>query len=427
MIRTIPAALAVIVVMLTATASAQDAMPPRFFIEQIEVRDASRVSTEVIVAESRLREGQEYSEADLSDAAARLSRLPFLLSAEFSLEKGSERGRHVLVITVAETKPFFYLLDLVPIFSTDNRADEQIDLISNDRGGVGQNEGVIGARWFVGRRGAFHSGLFTREDQHEFTHDYTAAVIGYTQYDIFGTRAFATLSLKHPLLNSADAALSPQLVVGVPISPNQTLTLTYDETRFGADTIQYVNQVALERQSGDRLISARLSYNTTNHPFLPTRGTLLSITPLVAWQDGSSYRIVVGPGSEVNFVPLAYHERSVGIALDAARYFELSEQNSTWVRAEGGWGRVHERDTFDLDSRGDDRYGILHAGYSHSLWTREQQKRGDSRFEWTARFSTRTTGIGPRFGDERDRFQVTFAWVRRSSFGTVRLGVGHAW
>lgn len=417
-----------VVLMLAASAFAQDAITPRFFIEKIEVREASRVGIGVIIAESRLREGQEYSEAELSDAAARLSRLPFLLSAEFSLERGSERGRHVLVITVTETKPFFYLLDFVPVISTDPGRDSQnVDIVGNDRGGIGQNEGVIGARWFVGRRGAFHSGLFSREDQHEFTRDYGAAVIGYTQYDIFGTRAFATLNLKHPILNAGDPTFSPQLVVGIPLSPNQTLTLSYDETRFGTEEVTFFDGTPVERQDGDRIVSARVTYNTTNHPFLPTHGTLLSVTPLVAWRDGSSYRLSGFPGPAVNVTPVAFHERSVGIALDAARYFELSEQNSTWLRAEGGWGRVHERDSIDRDLHRDDRYGILQAGFSHSLWSREQQKRGDSRFEWSARFSTRTTGLGPAFVNEEDRFQLAFAWVRRSSFGTVRLGAGYAW
>ena len=417
---------ALVLTFVTASVPAQES--PRFFIERIEVRSASRVSTDVIVAESRLREGHEYSEADFSDAAARLSRLPFLLSADFSLEKGSERGRHVLVITVTETKPFFYLLDFVPIFSSGYDSNSQIDVIDNDRSGVSQNKGVIGARWFVGRRGAFHTGLYSAEDQHDFTRDYTAAVIGYTQYDLFGTRAFATVNLKRPLLDSAGATLSPQLVVGIPISPNQTLTLTYDETRFETDTFEFFNGATADRRDGDRLISARMTYNTTNHPFLPTNGTLLSVTPLVAWRDGSSFHVVVdGPDPEdFTVIPVTHHQNSWGVELDAARYEPLSEQNSVWVRAEGGWGRVRERD--DLrDQRRDSRYGVLSAGFSHSLWTGEQQKRGDSRFEWSLRYSTRDDGFGSIYGYDPDRVQLAFSWVRRSSFGTIRLGVGHAW
>lgn len=212
---------------------------PRFLIEKIEVRENARVSTEVIVAESRLREGEEYTEEELSDAANRLNRLPFLLSADFALERGSERGRHVLVITVNETKPFFYLLDIRPILTESDSAG-QVDLHFGDRLGGGENEGVLGARWFVGRRGAVHIGLFGRDDNHEFTRDYTAGVVGYTQYDIFGTRAFATINLKTPLLDAPTAdVISPQLVVGIPVSGNQTVTLTYDETRFDDTTVSF--------------------------------------------------------------------------------------------------------------------------------------------------------------------------------------------
>jgi hypothetical protein len=149
-IRTFLIAMAVLI----AAASAiplfgQEAMPPRFFIEKIEVREANRVSPEVVIAESRLREGEDYSESDLRDASARLTRLPFLLSAEFSLEKGSERGRYVLVVTINETKPFFYAFDLRPIFATDNSIEPDY----SDRIGVADSAATLGMRWFVGRRG----------------------------------------------------------------------------------------------------------------------------------------------------------------------------------------------------------------------------------------------------------------------------------
>jgi len=231
---------------LASPLAAQEA-EPRFLIERIEVRENRRVSTDVIVAESRLREGQAYSEEELSDAANRLNRLPFLLSADFALERGSERGRHVLVITVNETKPFFYLVDARPILSESDFSGRNVDIQVGDRLGGGENQGVLGARWFVGRRGAFHAGLFARDDNHEFTRDYTAAVIGYTQYDIFGTRAFATLNLKRPLLNvQGGDAISPQLVVGIPVTPNQTVTMTWDETTFDDHTSSFLG-VEFER------------------------------------------------------------------------------------------------------------------------------------------------------------------------------------
>src|SRR6476661_6584206 len=85
-------------------ALAQEAAPGRFVIERIEVRNAQRVATRVIVAETTLREGSEYSEDDVRAAVERVNRLPFILSAEFALENGTAEGRRVLVINVTEMK-----------------------------------------------------------------------------------------------------------------------------------------------------------------------------------------------------------------------------------------------------------------------------------------------------------------------------------
>jgi outer membrane protein assembly factor BamA len=419
--------LILIAVALALPGAAQDAVP-RFLIEKIEVRENERVSREVIIAESRLREGAEYSEEELSDAAARLSRLPFLLSADFALERGSERGRHVLVITVNETKPFFYLLDIRPIL-TGSTNSGQVDLHFGDRLGSGENQGVLGARWFVGRRGAFHTGLFARDDNHEFTRDYTAAVVGYTQYDIFGTRAFATLNIKKPLLDAPSTdAISPQLVVGIPVSANQTVTLTYDETRFDDETA-FFDGVAVPEQDGERIISARWAYDTTNHPFTPTRGTLLSVTPIVVWQDSAGLGDVRLTGGELTFVPAAFHTNSYAASLDVAHYFELSDRGSVSIGAELGKGTVNRRSNVDtVEQFSDDAsYVIGRAGYSHSLWSREEQKFGDSRFEYTLRYVRRDRTA--QFFDpfQEDELQAGWAWVRRSSFGTIRLGVGYGW
>jgi hypothetical protein len=418
-----------IAAVLALPAAAQEPVT-RFLIERIEVRDNTRVSTEVIVAESRLREGQEYTEEELSDAAARLNRLPFLLSADFALERGSERGRHVLVITVKETRSFFYLLDIRPIVSGSTSAG-QVDLSFGDRLGGGENEGVLGGRWFVGRRGAFHIGLFGRDDNHEFTRDYTAAVVGYTQYDLFGTRAFATINVKRPLLDAPSTdAISPQVVVGIPVSPNQTVTLSYDETRFG-DYLSTFNGMEIPRQDGERLISARWSYDTTNHPFTPTRGTLLSVTPIMVWQDSAGVgREELIPDDTPTFVPAAFHTNSHAVSVDVAHYFELSERNSASVGGEVGKGKVNRRSNIwdDQEFSDDTEYAIVRAGYSHSLWSREQQKRGDSRFEYVLRYINRNQTTTQFFvPDGEDELQAAFAWVRRSSFGTIRLGVGYGW
>src|SRR5205814_1029317 len=81
----------------------------KFVIERIEVRNAQRVSPSVVVAETTLREGKEYSEEDVRVGVARVNRLPFLLSADFALEKGTADGRRVLVINVTEMRRVSFL------------------------------------------------------------------------------------------------------------------------------------------------------------------------------------------------------------------------------------------------------------------------------------------------------------------------------
>ena len=245
-----------------------------FFIERIEVRNFKRVSPDVVIAESLLREGRAYTEAELRDAATRLSRLPFLLTVEFSLEKGSERGRYILVLTINETKPFFFHADGLTYFDNSPSVDPEDD---DHPAGNGQAL-ALGFRWFVGRRGAVHVGFSGAGTDRPFMTDYASVAVGYTQYDLFGTRAFATINLKRPVEGYGEGSISPQVVVGVPLSPNQTITLQYDETRFLRRHFS-IEGAEYESRYGQRGFTARWAYNTTNDPFFPTDGTLVSVSP----------------------------------------------------------------------------------------------------------------------------------------------------
>lgn len=405
----------IFVFMLAAPALVAQEATPRFFIERIEVRHAKRVSTDVIVAESGLRANQEYAESELRDAALRLNRLPFLLSADFSLEKGSERGRHVLVITVNETKPFFFLLDARPIFERDaqTRPDYSDTLAS-------ENDLFLGFRWFVGRRGAFHVGLQTAEDSRDYTTGYSAIAVGYTQYDLFGTRAFATLNLKRPLVES-DPSITPQVVLGVPLSLNQTLTMQYDETRAGT--------LRTRRQLSERVLTAKWSYNTTNEPVLPTTGVVISAGPVLTWTDRSGYFYTVLPDTgSLNIEPYVDHLRTYGLEAHAARYFELDERYSVSAAVDAAAAKVNRHSSIPELLSYDWRYGAVQGGISRSFWTREERAGGgDNRLELTLRAASRSHEY-PYYGYRNsDVLQSTLSWVRRTSWGTLRLGAGYAW
>lgn len=416
---------AFLVLILAVPLLAQEASTtPNFFIEKIEVREARRVSPDVVVAESRLREGQEYSEAELRDASARLMRLPFLLSAEFSLEKGSERGRYVLVMTINETKPYFYALDLRPIYTTDHRVEPDY----SDRIGVADSAAALGMRWFVGRRGALHVALISSDYGGNFARDFAAVAVGYTQYDLLGTRAFATINLKRVITENG-GGVSPQLVVGVPLSGNQTLTLELDETRIGDDVAEFGGQT-FDRNSAQRIVGLVWSYNTTNRPFTPTRGTLLSVRPRLSWSDFATYTIIVVDPTQ--HPPLytvhgdTVHREAREVTVKAVRYFELDGRNSVSAGIEGAFTHVRSESAVDGLRSDHVTSGVITGGYSYSLWDAQRSKSGDSRLELNARIGTRDFHYGDYFHRAEHR-QLSVSWVRRSSWGVLRLGAGYAW
>lgn len=416
---------AILAVILAAPLLAQEAAPARFFIEKIEVRNARRVSSDVVIAESRLREGQEYTETDLRDAAARLSRLPFLLSAEFSLERGSERGRHVLVISINETKPFFYRLDIRPIF-TDETATH---VTETDSISASESEAFLGFRWFVGRRGAVHVGLQYQQDHRSYTEDYGAWAIGYTQYDIFGTRAFATLNLKRT--HGSGSSITPQVVVGIPLSANQTVTLAYNDVQIEGEWRELMEERIRDDES-QRVGSVTWSYNTTNHPYLPTDGMRLAVTPLMAWRDVAYFVVDYDPKGGIIFVGTRIlHRRTVGLDVSAARFWEITDRSSFSAGADAGIAQSD--DDVAPVSRKDynSRYAIVQAGYSYSLWDRARRRTGDSRVEVNLRAAARTTERNPDdfalYRPDPQVIQLSAAWARRSSWGTLRLGAGYAW
>jgi hypothetical protein len=394
----------------------------RFFIERIEVRNTRRVSPELVISESLLREGRDYSEAELRDASARLTRLPYLLTADFALEKGSERGRHVLVLTVTETRPFFFLVDAQPIFE---RNDDFLDVDNNSRVTNGDTL-AFGFRWFVGRRGAFHAGFAANGEEREFTSDYAAFSVGYTQYDLFGTRAFATLNLKRPIEGYGEGQISPQVVIGMPLTTAQTVTVQYDETRFERDG-RIVSGLPVQSDYAERRISARWSYNTTNDPFLPTRGTQLQVTPAITKTDGAT-TVTDQDGRPVS---LGSHGTVLSIAAGASHNWEVTDRNSVFGDLRGSWERIDQSlggsHLYDRDAR----YGSIAVGATHSFWTSEERARGgDMRLELQLRYSNRTLPevLGPpRRIPGRDVRQIGLAWIRRSSWGTARLGAGWAW
>ena len=355
----------------------------RFLIERIDVRHLVHASADVIRAETRLREGESYAESELRAASDRVRRLPFVLDDTFSLERGSVRDAYVLVITVTETRPLFYQLEMVPFFESRNT-------FSIVDGSV-----ILGARWFAGRRDVFHIASLTHETERPFETDYAALQAGYTRYGLFHDRGFATLTVNRlaPKGSGGKVPTVPGALVGISLTPNQTLTVSYSENDSGT-----------KHRRTDRILEPRLAYNTTNHPYFPSSGTLVSVAPVVAWVDAT------------DSIGQAVHDFDTALDGHAARYWPLTEKLTAAAILDGGFLHVEQEvqghRTFDLG------YGTAAVQLSHTAGE-------DRRVELTLRevsHTRRTIPVRDTQGSE-----ASLTWVRRTAWGVLRLGVGYAW
>jgi hypothetical protein len=413
--------IALIAVAIAIPAVAQE--QPRFFIERIEVRGAHRVSPALIISETLLRTSTEYSEEELSAASARLNRLPFLLSATFKLERGAERPRYTLVIEVEETTPFFFLLDTRAIV-VENTPHKVVDYDFDPTNDA--KDAALGFRWFVGGRGIVHAGLAWQHDQREFTTNYTSFVAGYTQYDLFGTRAFATFNLRYPVDVHAGDTLSPQFVAGLPLTARQTLTIDLEQTD------RRPSGASFALHDSERRFTLTWTYNTTDDPFVPTHGTIIRAAPLRTMRDRAAFQFETAPLREVAY---AQHVNGFGADFSAAHYVQLNERDSVSAGLLAGWIRVDDRQHPQL--RGDiiwrPTYEVLRGGWSRSLRPASDSRRDDSRIEAEARIIRQQGNVSEGaalFGlspVNRQSFEASFDWARRTRWGMLRLGVGYAW
>lgn len=378
----------------------------RFFVERIDVRNLRHAGRDVIVSEARLHEGAAYSEAELREASDRIERLPFVLDAQFSLEKGSRRDAYVLVMTVEETKPFFYGID----FTLYRAPDEHLVVAPVD-----DRLSSVGYRFFTGRRGMVH--LAVAEHEYLSSHaERTGAIgVGYTQYSLFGSDAFASVNLSLPLGTASSRQLLPEVVVGLPLTSTQTLTVSAVSSLVDSNYSRNVYR--------RRAIQAEWSHNTTNHPFFPTRGTLLSAGPLFAEDDDTYHVFSYVAGEPPRQTEVRERTHTVGLGLAAAHYWELSDRNSVALRGEADLRHTAGRRN---GLRISDNYTPTSAivSFSHSLLDPRQVRDADSRLEASLRLGN---GRKDYFFFREHSAIASLDWVFRNAWGAVRLGVGYAW
>ena len=313
----------------------------RFLIESITVEGIARAATREIVAkESRIEPGSEVDEDQLRQAIYRVRRLPFVIDADFSLQKGSERGRYVLVIRIEMASSYF--LDLAGQWLDGPRDQGYLsgfDWSAN-----------LGARHFVGS-GGYAFGSINR-------HHYLQA--GYTQFHLLGPGSFLTVAATTNLedeRNNYEFSLS----AGKPITASQSVRAS----------------VIVGTSDQGTGVSTSLGWllDTTDDPVFPSEGTKVSAG--VGFGTASLDRDVLGGEGR-------YEARARSFVLSAQHYLPLASRHSIW--AELGASGIENETRIGGSPSTSDTYAFYGGALGYS-WDLLRSGVGDPRND--LRFSTR--------------------------------------
>jgi hypothetical protein len=353
--RSIAAALLALLVACSALGQAAGEARPRFFVDSIEVSGLRYASERVIVAETRLTVGREYTEAELRAGAARAARLPFVVNVDLRLERGEQRGAYRLVLEVIEARPVFGGATLLA------GGDDRDDL----------RQANAGARLFLGRSGVVHAAAIAGDD--------AGFEAGYTQYDLFGSGVFAAAIFEYRDIKYRGGEPPPEpfyeppgtlerltthLVAGVPIAGDHAVRASWTrEPTVVRGLLPDIPGITFHTRY---ITTTELTYlyDSTDDPLFPTRG--LSVTGSAARRRGPYVSVApLGPPR------LTYYERP-SFSVEARKHWEVAPRHSLW--AEGAQRHV-ERDVSELSSIGlfERRTATsdeteIGAGYALTLW-----------------------------------------------------------
>ena len=316
--------------------------PLRFYVESVAVEGVRRASPDVIVSESLLEAGVEYTEAELRQAVYRVNRLPFVLEAGFSLDRGSERGRYRLRITVEEVRGFFFGSDLVYAAYGDALA-----------GATSEDDGLrddltAGARVFAGQ------GLFFAAVNGDDLR------VGYERYRLldrpillrlaYARQGCCAASLQELGLDPAAAVWTAaeesdrlELTLGVPLAGNHSLRLDASSVETGSATRRTLDGGSAPpidaRDVEQRELELAWVYDSTDDPVLPTRGDALTAAIGLRWLEGDLSEpptmtpAALASGAVPVSSPLAsgateMSSRLVGLSFFGARHWPLSPKQT---------------------------------------------------------------------------------------------------
>lgn len=391
--------LCLVLSLVTALSSAaQDT--PRFLVERIAVEGVKReTARRIVLSESLLREGQSYTEQELREAVYRVRRLPFVVDADMSLRKGSERGAYELVLQVETARPLAFAVGV-------NGFGQDPDDDPFRRGGVEwYTTATLGARKFVGARGL----LFGSVDGAEATDasGYGQGLqIGYSQYGLFRPGGFATVSLYSRVGEESEADdLQAVLQTGIPIVGNHAIRSLVTWSQIELELPLFPEGHLTQRAESWRGQLAWL-YDSTDDPLVPTEG--LYAGSWVTYDKVRQETRGFGEGFEQD-------NEQWDLGVEGRRYWSLTPRQAAGF----GGGYVHTESGSGSPGFRQDSLRAQ-AIYAVNLWGFEKSRRlGDLRFE---------TGLGYEtfrqsspLDEDASALSLQSSLLFRNAWGLARL------
>lgn len=277
------------------------------FIEAIEIIGNEKTERAVIMRRLLVKVGDLINDELIEESRLRLLNTGYFKTVEFSLRRGSQRGRVLLVVEVVERNTIL-IDDLYLGFSS----------VAPLYGGFG-----IGESNFLGKGVATSASFVVGKDRHAVDLHFFVPDLSDTPLQLSGSGIFLqgaeVLDEREPTAVQLNyGRIGGALGVGIGVGPAQRVTLDFRLESVHADRLPNLDPALIRRapqiQFGDSVLSSlSLTYerDTRDDPFVPTQGGRIVLgveagTKLI----GSSYEFSKY-FAEVQEAFLVFHKHSL--------------------------------------------------------------------------------------------------------------------
>jgi hypothetical protein len=427
----------------TALAQLEESSVPRFLIETLTVENAERISPDIVLSESLLEEGNEYTEDELRDAVHRIVRLPFIVDADFALRKGTERGLYELVIHLEETRRWFFGLDVRDTYW-------EVPISVSGLGSTDVTEAstaLFGRRWAVGSQGLFFLAVGGANG---------TLTAGYQQFDLFDRDVFLStsfslvdcserrLGLEDPGENGCKTEVEPlgldptgstwsfggdgvhvEVAVGVPLEGNRSLRFRTSARRVESGIRRSAfDPVTFQRFDERKDLRVNVSWvlDSVDDPVFPGSGKVL--------EAGIDARILEAEIDRTRRLESA----QVGLLFAGRWYRPWGRRDTLWLGADAfvGASQVDDLPLLESDEEtSDETLGVFQTALSlgHSRYLVNSRRQGrvrDVRWENELRIAEDQTSPDLAQADNPfETVQLSSGIAYRNRWGVFRYTLSY--